>query len=104
MWTAGPMMGVLACDDGPGGFRRVKVDLFVRPARRACVVVIAVSSIVGGTLLAWHMIRPDSLPATSTSQLVLVAALLVLPIAALGAWYMDRVAVAQSPVGPGERE
>jgi hypothetical protein len=80
------------------------LDLFIRSARRAAVVLIAVSSIVGGILLAWHMVSPESLAGTSTPQMVLVLALLVLPLAALGAWHMDRLAAARNPAQPGEGE
>ncbi|MCC6428703.1 MAG: hypothetical protein IT435_18015 [Phycisphaerales bacterium] len=80
------------------------MELFIRSVRRAAVVLIAVSSIAGGTLLAWHMVSPESLAGTSTSQMVLVLALLVLPMAALGAWQMDRLAAARSPARSGEGE
>ncbi len=54
--------------------------------------------------LAWHLVSPSRLAGTSTPELLLVLGLLVLPLAAIGAWYMDRVAAACAPAGRGEQD
>lgn len=80
------------------------MDSYVRPARRGAVVLIAVTSILGGMLLAWHLVSPTTIGGTSTPELLLVLGLLVLPLAALGAWQADRTAAACSPVRRAEQE
>lgn len=73
------------------------MDMFVRPARRGAVVMAAVLSMTGGMLLAWNLVRPAALAGASTLELLIVIGLLVLPVAAIGAWQADRVATAESP-------
>ena len=55
-------------------------------------------------LLAWHLVSPTTIGGTSTPELLLVLGLLVLPLAALGAWQADRTAAACSPVRRAEQE
>lgn len=80
------------------------MDSYVRPARKGAVALIAVTSILGGILLAWHLVNPSTIGGTSTPELLLVLGLLVLPLAAMGAWQVDRLAATCSPAGRSERE
>jgi hypothetical protein len=55
-------------------------------------------------LLAWHLVNPSTIAGTSTPELILIIGLLLLPLAAIGAWQMDRVATACSPVASRKRD
>ncbi|GMV26596.1 MAG: hypothetical protein AMXMBFR58_26270 [Phycisphaerae bacterium] len=67
-------------------------------------MLVAALSVIGGVLLAWHMVNPATISGTSTPELVLVLGLLVLPAAALGAWHADRIAESCAPAATRKRD
>ncbi|HLO40499.1 MAG TPA: hypothetical protein VK176_05705 [Phycisphaerales bacterium] len=66
--------------------------------------MVALSSVLGGMLLAWHLVNPSTIAGTSTPELILVLGLLILPLAAIGAWQMDRIATACVPASSRKRD
>lgn len=65
----------------------------IRVARRLAVVVVAVICIAAALLIIWHATTPKVLARLSTIQLLVPAALVVLPALAMAGWLLDRRAV-----------
>lgn len=76
--------------------------------RRAAILAAGLSSTIAGMALAWCVIPAEVITATSTPVLIVLASLLLLPLAAFGALTLDRAArkgVAPAPrrvTGPTE--
>lgn len=83
------------------------MDGFFRSARRVGIVAVALLSIAAGLALVHALITPKQIQGVRTAVLLLIVALFVLPLGAMGALWLDRIAVrkalSQAQVSPGGR-
>ncbi|MDX2118771.1 MAG: hypothetical protein SFY96_11360 [Planctomycetota bacterium] len=72
------------------------MDGIARSARRAALVSVACASILFACILVWNLMPGGSLGGVATWTLAAVLALVLLPIASLVAWEVDRRAAARA--------
>ncbi len=72
------------------------MDGLARSARRAALVSVAAASVLFACVLVWHLMPGGSMGHVATWTLAAVLALVLLPIASLVAWEVDRRAAARA--------